>query len=201
MKYLIAIIIIAGILSAVGYFVYTDLQASPVPPPVAGSAVSVFSDQVAGPEPKSAEADTAEPSSGARPIPAGAQEYRSRGYGFSLFYPQELSGVEHDDGGGASTITFQNVEKAQGFQIFIVPYREAQVSEERFRQDVPSGVRQALTDITVDGVAGAAFDSTDTALGATREIWFVHGGYLYEVTTLKPLDSWLSGIIQTWKFD
>jgi hypothetical protein len=33
-----------------------------------------------------------------------------------------------------------------------------------------------------------------------REIWFIHGGFLYEVTTYKQLDSWLTPIMQTWQF-
>lgn len=128
------------------------------------------------------------------------REYRSEAYHFSLLYPQELAASEHPEGGNAITITFQNVEKAEGFQIFIVPYGEPQVSEERFRQDEPSGVRTSLTTITVDGATGAAFYSANPALGDTREVWFVRGGFLYELTTLKPLDNWLGGIIQTWEF-
>jgi hypothetical protein len=34
----------------------------------------------------------------------------------------------------------------------------------------------------------------------TREVWFIHGGLLYEVTTYKQLDSWLAQIMQTWQF-
>lgn len=135
-----------------------------------------------------------------RVAPAGMREYRSTAYHFSLFYPQELTVGERPEGGGAATITFQNVEKGEGFQIFITPYNESQVSEERFRQDVPSGVRESLTNVVVDGATGAAFYSTSIALGATREVWFVHDGFLYEVTTLKPLDTWLGKIIQTWEF-
>jgi len=135
-----------------------------------------------------------------RTVPAGMREYRSVQYHFSLFYPQELTVDEHQEDGGAMTITFQNVEKGEGFQIFVMPYSESQVSEERFKQDEPSGVRESLTNITVDGAIGAAFYSTNTALGATREVWFIHDGFLYELTTLKPLDSWLDSIIQSWKF-
>ena len=36
--------------------------------------------------------------------------------------------------------------------------------------------------------------------GASREVWFVHKGFLYEVTTYKALDSWLASIMLTWKF-
>ena len=37
-------------------------------------------------------------------------------------------------------------------------------------------------------------------MGDTREVWFIHGGFLYEVTTYKQLDSWLAPIMQTWQF-
>jgi hypothetical protein len=37
-------------------------------------------------------------------------------------------------------------------------------------------------------------------MGDAREVWFIKSGYLFEVTTYKPLDSWLSQILQTWKF-
>lgn len=136
----------------------------------------------------------------ARIAPDGWLEYRNTAYHFSLLYPQELAVSEHPEGGNAITITFQDVEKAEGFQIFIVPYGEAQVSEERFRQDEPSGIRKNLTNIVIDGATGAAFYSTNLALGDTREVWFVHKGFLYEVTTLKPLEAWFRDILQTWKF-
>lgn len=135
-----------------------------------------------------------------RPVPDGSREYRSATYGFSLIYPQDLAVSEHAEAGNAVTITFQNVEKAQGFQIFILPYMEEKISEVRFRKDLPSGVREDLRDAVVGGAKGAAFYSIDGALGETREIWFIHKDYLYEVTTLKTLDQWMQGIMQTWRF-
>ncbi|MDB5189260.1 MAG: hypothetical protein JWL82_217 [Parcubacteria group bacterium] len=135
-----------------------------------------------------------------RIVPAGMREYRNSTYRFSLLYPENLAVAVRDEGGGASTITFQNIEKAEGLQIFIVPYSGAQVSPERFRRDEPSGVRTNASNVTIDGVVAAAFTSSNALLGETREIWLIHGGYLYEVTTLKPLDTWLNGIMQTWKF-
>lgn len=134
-----------------------------------------------------------------RAVPAGMREYKSTEYNFSLFYPQELTVSPYNDN-GAATITFQDPDAGEGFQIFIVPYSESKISDARFKEDEPSEVRESLSNITVDGATGAAFYSTDASLGTTREVWFVHGGFLYEVTTLKPLDSWLAGILQTWKF-
>ena len=61
-------------------------------------------------------------------------------------------------------------------------------------------MRQGAHDVMIDGATAASFYSTDTALGETAEIWFIHGGYLFEVTTLKPLAAWLSEIMSTWQF-
>lgn len=139
-------------------------------------------------------------STGQRVPPKGWLEYRNSRYRISLFYPEDLSVSEVDEGKAAMTITFQNAKDVKGFQMFVLPYSGVQVSEERFKQDVPSGVRTDLADIEVDGATGAAFYSNDVALGETYEVWFIRRGYLYEVTTLKPLDTWLSDIMQSWKF-
>ena len=55
-------------------------------------------------------------------------------------------------------------------------------------------------DITIDGTPAKSFFGYNDQMGDTREVWFIHGGYLYEVTTYKPLDTWLTPILQTWKF-
>lgn len=134
-----------------------------------------------------------------RQPPDGWREYVSTPYKFSLFYPADMKVSEYDEGSGAFTVTFENVSDVQGFQIFIVPYTQEQVSEARFRRDEPSGVRNDPTAITVDGAVGAAFYSKDAALGDTREIWFIKNGFLYEATTLKSEAPLLDTIMQQWK--
>lgn len=136
-----------------------------------------------------------------REVPEGASEYRSEHYRFSLLYPDFLSVKEYDEGAGARTISFESLEQSRGFQIFVVPYAGNQVSEAQFKKDIPSGVRKDLKDIMVAGATGAAFYSDSSLLGETREVWFIHGGYLYEVTTFKELDTWLDSILQTWMFN
>lgn len=135
-----------------------------------------------------------------RTPPAGQKELYNEKYRFSLFYPDTLSLKAYDEGGGASTIALQSVARAEGFQIFVVPYRGAQVSMERFRRDVPSGVMREPLDITIDGATATSFYSANAALGDTAEIWFIHGGYLFEVTAPKSQAAWLSEIMQTWQF-
>jgi len=131
---------------------------------------------------------------------AGYSEYRNTTYGFSLFYPSDLSVNVNDDGDGATTVVFQDTKTVRGFQLFIVPYSGTQVTEQRFEEDEPSGVRNDVTTGLINGTPAAAFYSTDPRLGDTYEVWFIHGGYLYEATTLKPLEPWFQSVMQTWKF-
>ncbi|OHB19044.1 MAG: hypothetical protein A2854_00835 [Parcubacteria group bacterium RIFCSPHIGHO2_01_FULL_56_18] len=151
-----------------------------------------------GAEPATTSLATAGPTS--RWPPDGWREYVSTPYKFSIFYPADMKVSEYDEGSGAFIVTFENVSDVQGFQIFIVPYDKPQVSPERFKQDIPSGVRTDMQDVTIDGALGAAFYSRDESLGETREVWFVNKGYLYEVTTLKPLEKDLLEILPSWRF-
>ena len=145
-------------------------------------------------------ATTSSKTATARQAPNDWREYRNVAYHFSLFYPPEFKVKEHSEGEGATTITFQNIQTGEGFQIFILPYKEQQISEERFKRDVSSGIRKNMADVTIDGVVGATFYSTNVLLGETAEVWFIKDGFLYEVTTLRSLDQWLSKIMQTWLF-
>ena len=132
--------------------------------------------------------------------PADSLPYENAQYGFSFSYPQALSVKTYDEGDGAQTFAFQSTSPVEGFQLFIVPYTEAQVSQARFEKDEPSGVRNDPRAAVVGGASGAAFYGSDPMLGDTYEVWFIHGGYLYEVTTLKPLEDWLNTILTTWRF-
>jgi hypothetical protein len=142
------------------------------------------------------------PKSTGRAVPAGQLEYYTQKFGFSLLYPDTLKVQEFAEEGGGQTTTFQydDGKTVVGFQIYVAPFSGTQITEERFKQDEPSGVRTGLKNITVDGATGASFYSKNDLLGDTAEVWFIHGGYLYEVTTFKEEAQWLSDILATWKF-
>lgn len=200
--FFIGIVVAAGILFA-GYK-YSALN-------ISTNADSLFGAATSTPEAThlALTASEAQPLLPPRPVPdrcgqstPGVQcaEYRNEKYRFSIFYPESRSIKEYDEGGGAMTITFENFDAAHGFQTFIVPYSGDKVSPERFKMDVPSGVRTNERTVIVDGVPGAAFYSNDMRLGDTYEIWFIHGGYLYEITTLKSREENLNERMQTWRF-
>jgi hypothetical protein len=127
-------------------------------------------------------------------------EYHTDRYHVLVYYPSDLTTKSYDEGGAATTIVFQNEQLVQGFQIFIVPYSEAQVTERRFLKDEPSGVRTNVQNVVVDGATGAAFYGKNATLGDTYEVWFIHGGFLYEVTTLRADQDKLNELLATWRF-
>jgi len=131
--------------------------------------------------------------------PKGMLEYKSGLFRFSLFYPGDLKFREMGVGSD-TTILFENPETGKGFQIFIVPYPESEISQEQFKKDLPAGIMTDLVDILIDDLPAIMFYSRDPAIGDTREVWFVKNGFLYEVTTYRDLDAWLSSIMQTWQF-
>jgi len=135
----------------------------------------------------------------ARAAPKGSLAYRNTHYHFELFYPKGYVPTEYDEGNGGRTIIFEK-DYYHGFQISVIPYGQRQVSNDRFKIDEPSGVMDNTTTTIVDGVQGTMFFGSNDVMGDTREAWFIHNGYLYEVATYKPLDTLLQQIIQSWKF-
>ena len=134
------------------------------------------------------------------PVPDGFKQYKSDQYGFALDYPQELPANESHDEGYAMTVAFQEKSGEAGFQIYVAPINGTQITPDRFHMDEPSGVRRDPKDRTVDGVQAVSFHGFDAAMGETYEIWFIRGGFLYEISTYKELGSWLDDIMKTWRF-
>ena len=117
------------------------------------------------------------------------KEYTNAEYGFSFRYPSYLTATIFDEGEGATTLTFQNIEKVEGFQVYVAPHSGA--------LPVDTGPARPMV---IGGTSASACYGTHTDLGDTHEVRVAHGGFLYEVTTLSPLDTWLRGITETWKF-
>jgi hypothetical protein len=128
------------------------------------------------------------------------KRYENRAFHFSLIYPNNLVAQESAERGNAITVTFQDPQTGEGFDIFVTPYSGTTITKQRFSSDEPSGVFQEPQDIIIGGTRATMFFGSNPIMGDTREVWFIHGGYLYEVATYKELDSWLGSIMQTWKF-
>lgn len=136
------------------------------------------------------------------PPPDGYVKYENKKYGFYYYHSPEATIKEFDEGGGAMTIVQENVKNVRGMQIFIVPYAENTISEERFKLDVPSGVRKNVqkTFVGEKQIEAVTFNSYDSFLGETREVWFIYKGHLYEVTTFSGVGEWFVPLMQSWRF-
>ena len=132
--------------------------------------------------------------------PAGFKEYRNTDYGFSVNYPAQIPPQEFHDREHALTVLFQGAAGEPGFQIYAAPVNGTNITPERINRDAPSGVKLEPRDTVIDGVSGITFFGFDANVGQTREIWFIHNHFLYEVTTYKELDSELSEIMKAWRF-
>jgi hypothetical protein len=135
-------------------------------------------------------------------------EYRNVTRNFSLRYPKELAVKEYDEGDTTYTIVFTGKTNTdistsstpESFQIFFTPYMDNVITKSRILKDVPSGQFTDPIEVIIgDGTHALAFFSK-TELGETREVWFIHDGYLFEVTAYKELDSWLAEIMKSWQF-
>ena len=136
------------------------------------------------------------------PYPAGQgmMTYKSTLYHFEVTYPSSLGQVsDRDEGKGAHSIVFDD-GKDKTFQVFVTPYSGTTIGRDRFLADEPSGVMTGQQDVVIDGVRGTKFYSTANSIGDTVEVWFIHGGYLYEALSYKELEPWLAQIMSTWKF-
>ncbi len=145
---------------------------------------------------------------GLRPLRSGATEavnatterYTNKDYGLSLSYPAELT-VQEFPQSGALTIVFQHPSEEKGFQIFIVPYPEAQISQARIKTDLAGGPMDNPVEIVLAGnIPAVHFESRAPIIGESTEVWFIHAGHLYEVTTYRAHDAWLASILGTLQF-
>lgn len=133
-------------------------------------------------------------------VSAGWRSYESVAFKFGIHFPENFSAREYKESDGALSVVFENPQKGEGFQIYVVPYDKDHITDEQFRKDISSGVMKEPTDIIVAGVPATMFFSENSIMGETREVWFIKNGLLYEVVTYKALDSWLGTIMQTWRF-
>jgi len=139
-------------------------------------------------------------------VPVDWLEYQNTVRQFSLHVPPELVMKEYDEGDGTYTIVFeetlpQSSTLRKSFQIFFTPYLGDTITQSRILKDVPTGKFTTPIEVVIGGNVHALVFSSTGLLGEMSEAWFVHNGYLYEVTTYAQLDAWLAQILSTWRFD
>jgi hypothetical protein len=131
----------------------------------------------------------------------GHRRYTNDTYHFSLVYPEELKVLEYAESGDARTVTFEEVEGKKGFQVYISAYPDDQITQERIQRDTRNTLEGTPQEAMVGDIRALIFFSRNPLFGRMREVWFIKNGYLFEVTTYADQDTWLAGIMQTWRFE
>lgn len=184
------IIIAVGILLALAggaWFVFSgggmvDFDMGSISPRLIGDAAAIESDYV---------------------VPPMEGDYRNETYKFSLTMPEGFSTAElpNDDTGDA--IVLQDAG-GNGIQIYITPLDDDRkiLTAADIRRDIPDMQVENVQEVEIGrDHRGVAFLSDNEAFGgASREVWFVFHGNLYQISTYTHLDPLLQAMFGTWKF-
>jgi hypothetical protein len=132
-----------------------------------------------------------------------AADYTNDIFKFSIRMPDGFSAQEMpQDEVGAATVLLQN-ENGEGIQIRISPIDDVRkLSADTIRKNIPDMQISETEEVTVGpDYTGTAFISDNEAFeGASREVWFVYKGNLYQISTYARLDTLLKAMFATWKF-
>ena len=129
--------------------------------------------------------------------------YKNENYGFTFEHPKSvaISEIAEDTG----TIIFaQGTSEETSFQIFITPWDETLtvMTAERIHHDLPKATIENPQEIVIDsGTHALMFEGQAEGVGQTREVWVIHSGSLYQITTPLVFDNELGKIMHTWRFE
>ena len=124
--------------------------------------------------------------------------HKSEKYKFSFEHPEDLSVASAGAGGGV-VFTVGGRDK-KGFQIFVLPHDEPTITGERIQLDLPDMPMENINTGTLDGADAIIFNSQDESLGETYEVWFVRGGFLFQITSFASFAKEMNSILETWRF-
>ena len=187
------VLVLCGVVALVAFAVLKDSSGS------SAQAVEATTDISSTTVPAPLATNTPQAESAARDM----RTYSSAALDFSLTYPSDLSVSQYDEGQGVTSIVFQEANEQTGFQIFVTPYPYPgePITQARIKADVPTIEMQDTNSLTIGtGTPALSFASSDPDFGRTRELWFAHGSYLFEVVTYPDRAAWLAPIINTIRF-
>lgn len=186
-KWIIILIVVVGV--AYGGYWWWQHSSMQLGGPAAGQTTSDVE--------ATGEAPLAQPT----PDSSGNATYADATYGFSLTYPSayKIAKVPAENG---DSFLIQN-DQATGMQLMVSPYDEGDtLTADRIKKDLPDMPMGNVHTVTLPGanIQAVAFNSSGGGFGDSIEVWFAHGGYLYQASTYAAQASFLEQVMGTFHF-
>jgi hypothetical protein len=135
-------------------------------------------------------------------VPPIQDTYTNTALGFSLGLPDGFAAQESEEE-GVKTVVLQDAQ-GNGIQIIATPIKEdiPHLSIDMVKRDIPDMKVSDVQPVEIgEGRTGVAFKSDNEAFGgASREVWFVFRGNLYQISTYARLDELLQSMFASWQF-
>ena len=131
------------------------------------------------------------------------RSYVSEVYNFSFRHPANFYISQFPENKGEIILVRDRIGE-NSFQIYITPYDEPanSLTAQRVRRDLPSLIMENIQEFLIGNEAsGLAFISKSEAFNISREVWFVRGEHLYQISAYLESQDSLQEILRTWKFD
>ncbi len=123
---------------------------------------------------------------------------------FSFMYPKGFTVTKAPSDVGETLVVQNTTNKSVGVQILITPFsgNDIDITADMIHDSLPDLAISQPQPIDIGpSRKGLAFISDNPAYnGSSREVWFVFGGHLYQISTYSYLDPVLKSIFATWKF-
>ena len=128
--------------------------------------------------------------------------YTNTTYHFSFRVPEGASVQSVQKTEESSIFLVRNPARKFEIQIAVFPFDEpGPITRERILQDVPDMVIKNPQNVLVgkNKFSALLFSGNVSGVGATREIWFIKNGYLFQVSTPSEFETDLGKMMETWE--
>jgi hypothetical protein len=123
-------------------------------------------------------------------------------FGFTFSLPEKFSTGTFPEGEGEMLMVKLTGEQNRQTQIYVTDFGEpGPLTAQRISKDLPDMAVEQPVDILVNGEQAVAFVSTSGAGEKTREVWFVHAGHLYQISSILQSEKMASDMLSSWKWE
>ena len=137
------------------------------------------------------------------PAGPGKERYTSSQFNFNMEVPEGYTITSLEDGEGRSLLVRPD-DGGEDFQITVTPFdEEGPLTPERVSQDLPDmAIRDPQQVVIASGAVTALIFKTDSDVyKESREVWFVTGGNLYQLSAPVNSDPVIGPMLESMRFE